>query len=135
VAGWKRLRLDAERRAPLCSIRAAFQSVRWKDSKSASLFRDVSARDHLRLAGEVVGKRDKVSRRRKPLEAAGIATQALTNVDLRDAALCALTAHALLRGCVRNYGCERDGLIVVPLGVSATSSGRRAATARVKHLR
>jgi hypothetical protein len=73
------------------------------------------------LAGEVVGRREKVSRRRKLLEAAGIAMQTLNNVDLRDAALCALTAHALLRGCVRNYGCVRDGLIVVPLGASATS--------------
>jgi hypothetical protein len=43
-------------------------------------------------------------------------------VDLRDAGLCALTAHALLRGCVRNYGCMRDGFIVVPLGASAKSA-------------
>lgn len=66
------------------------------------------------LAREIVRNRDKMHRRRELLEAAGIATQRLANVDLRDAALCALTAHALLRGQFCKYGHERDGFIVVP---------------------
>ncbi|WP_153067043.1 DUF429 domain-containing protein [Steroidobacter cummioxidans] len=66
------------------------------------------------LAGGTIGRKDKVRRRRELLEEAGIDTRPLTNVDLRDAALCALTAHALLLGRVRTYGDAADGIIVVP---------------------
>lgn len=65
------------------------------------------------LSGEVVRKKDR-TRRRDILEAAGIATAQLTNADLRDAALCALAAHALLRCEFVQYGDKDDGLIVVP---------------------
>lgn len=66
------------------------------------------------LMGEIVCKREKVRRRRELLEAAGIGTEQLTNVDLRDAALCALAADRLLRRQFGTYGREADGFIVVP---------------------
>lgn len=53
-------------------------------------------------------------RRRDFLEAAGITTAQLTNADLRDAALCALSAHAMLRCKFVVYGHVDDGLIIVP---------------------
>lgn len=66
------------------------------------------------LAGNIVSKREKVRRRRELLEAIGIETELLTNVDLRDAALCALAADRLLRRQFDTYGRKDDGYIVVP---------------------
>jgi predicted RNase H-like nuclease len=66
------------------------------------------------LTGEIPPKHEKVHRRREILEAAGVATARLSNVDLRDAALCALTAHALLSRRFVMYGHEDDGFIIVP---------------------
>lgn len=66
------------------------------------------------LAGGAIAKEDKLRRRRQLLEEAGIDLAPLTNVDLRDAALCALAAYAVLRGRYRFYGEPADGLIVVP---------------------
>ena len=66
------------------------------------------------LAAESIPRRQRVQRRRAILEAAGIDTSQLTNVDLRDAALCAFTADALLRKRIHTRGCVDDGFIVVP---------------------
>jgi predicted nuclease with RNAse H fold len=70
------------------------------------------------LSGGIVPKSEKMHRRRQLLEQAGIATRLLTNVDLRDAALCALTADRLTSNRVRTYGALPDGIIVVPMGSS-----------------
>ncbi len=45
---------------------------------------------------------------------AGIDISALTNMDLVDAALCALTAQHLVAGSIKTYGDITDGFIVVP---------------------
>lgn len=66
------------------------------------------------LSGEIVLKSEKGRRRRELLETAGISTKLLTNVDLRDAAMCALTADRLMSDRFRTYGTPRDGIIVVP---------------------
>jgi hypothetical protein len=52
--------------------------------------------------------------RRELLRAVGIDIAGLGNLDLIDAALCAYTADALLRGAFRHYGDSVEGLIVVP---------------------
>jgi predicted nuclease with RNAse H fold len=65
------------------------------------------------LSGGTVQKKDG-KRRRDLLETAGITTAQLTNADLRDAALCALSALALLQRKFVVYGHKDDGLIVVP---------------------
>jgi predicted nuclease with RNAse H fold len=65
------------------------------------------------LSGGPVAKKDG-TRRQDLLEAAGITTAQLTNADLRDAALCALSAHSLLQRKFVVYGDKDDGLIVVP---------------------
>mgnify|MGYP000496772468 CR=1 FL=1 len=59
----------------------------------------------------------KQSQRRGLLEKAGIDLAKLTNIDLVDAALCALTAHRFASGdaCV-SYGEPSTGLIIVPDG-------------------
>ena len=64
------------------------------------------------------GKADasrKRSQRRALLEEAGIDLTELTNIDLVDAALCALTAHCVASGgrC-EPYGQRDTGLIIVP---------------------
>jgi predicted nuclease with RNAse H fold len=53
--------------------------------------------------------------RQELLEQAGLDLTPLTNIDLIDAALCALTAHVVAIGgeCV-SYGEPESGLIVVP---------------------
>jgi predicted RNase H-like nuclease len=49
------------------------------------------------------------------LEEAGIDLSSLTNIDLIDAALCALTAyHAAMGGECVSYGEPNTGLIIVP---------------------
>jgi len=59
--------------------------------------------------------RDKRAVRRGLLARAGIATSTLTNIDLVDAALCALAAHLIAMGRPgRSYGEAESGLIVVP---------------------
>ncbi len=52
--------------------------------------------------------------RRALLGNAGIANARLTNIDLVDAALCALTAHHFLVGPIKTYGDRETGFIVVP---------------------
>jgi len=69
------------------------------------------------LAGKIVSAREKRTIRRKLLRNAGIDTSDLTNIDIVDAALCALTAHYFLNGNVKTYGDDVEGFIVVPLSM------------------
>lgn len=53
--------------------------------------------------------------RSRLLREAGVSTDALTNMDWIDAALCALAAHHLVMGIVKPYGDVAEGFIVVPI--------------------
>ena len=66
------------------------------------------------LAGEIVSAKRKSVVRRDLLHQVGIDTEALTNIDTIDAALCALTAHYFLLGNIKTYGDATEGFIVVP---------------------
>ena len=67
------------------------------------------------LSKGLVSAKNKRTLRRALLEQAGIDTANLTNIDLVDAALCALTAHYLASGRPCNgYGEPSTGLIIVP---------------------
>jgi predicted nuclease with RNAse H fold len=66
------------------------------------------------LAGRHVPARDKRARRRALLEDAGIDTRLLTNIDLVDAALCALAAQCFATARFSAYGDAADGFIVIP---------------------
>lgn len=66
------------------------------------------------LAGKIVSAKHKRSDRRKLLRQAGMDTEALTNIDTLDAALCALTAHHLVARTFQKYGDAVEGFIVVP---------------------
>ena len=67
------------------------------------------------LRGGNADARQKRKQRRELLAQAGIDLAKLTNIDLVDAALCALTAHRAAKGaaCV-SYGDPDTGLIIVP---------------------
>ena len=67
------------------------------------------------LRGGNADARKKHRQRRQLLAAAGLDCSRLTNIDLVDAALCALTAYhaATGRGCI-SYGEQNSGLIIVP---------------------
>jgi predicted nuclease with RNAse H fold len=66
------------------------------------------------LAGEIVSAKQKKTIRRDLLRKAGIDTSEFTNIDMVDAALCALTAYYLLSGTFKTYGDPTDGFIIVP---------------------
>lgn len=66
------------------------------------------------LAAKRVPARDKRARRRALLEEAGIDTRRLTNIDLVDAALCALAAQHFATARFDAFGTAGDALIVVP---------------------
>jgi predicted nuclease with RNAse H fold len=66
------------------------------------------------LAGQVVPAKPKATRRRKALQDIGIDTTLLTNIDLVDAALCAVAARAFALGSTTLYGDAAEGVIVVP---------------------
>jgi predicted nuclease with RNAse H fold len=66
------------------------------------------------LAGTIVSAKHKCSDRRRLLRQAGLAIDSLTNIDMVDAALCALTAQHLLNGTFKTYGAAAEGFIVVP---------------------
>ena len=66
------------------------------------------------LAGAPVSAKRKATLRRELLRNAGIDTTRLANIDIVDAALCALTAHQLMAGSIKTYGDAESGLIVVP---------------------
>lgn len=66
------------------------------------------------LSGRAVASR-KREQRRELLERSGVDAGRLTNIDLVDAALCALVAHlAVSRAACAGYGEPDTGLIVVP---------------------
>lgn len=73
--------------------------------------------------GQAVASR-KREQRRELLKHAGIDTSRLTNIDLLDAALCALVAYRIATGaaCV-SYGEPDTGLIIVPTFDSAVGEG------------
>lgn len=66
------------------------------------------------LAGKILPAKQKRADRPRLLRAAGLSIDSLTNIDLVDAALCALTAHYLLAGTFKIYGEAAEGVIVVP---------------------
>ena len=66
------------------------------------------------LAGTIVSAKHKRSVRRRLLCEAGLSIGILTNIDLVDAALCALTAQHLLNRTFKTYGDAAEGFIVVP---------------------
>ena len=66
------------------------------------------------LAGRILSAKQKRTDRRRLLDGAGLSIDALTNIDLVDAALCALTAHHLLVGTFKTFGDAAEGFIVVP---------------------
>jgi predicted nuclease with RNAse H fold len=66
------------------------------------------------LAGKILPAKQKRTDRPRLLREMGLSIDALTNIDLVDAALCALTAHYLLAGMFKVYGDAAEGFIVVP---------------------
>ena len=66
------------------------------------------------LAGTIVSAKQKRIVRRELLREAQIDVTPLTNIDMVDAALCALAADRLLTGDFKTYGDAKDGFIVVP---------------------
>jgi predicted nuclease with RNAse H fold len=66
------------------------------------------------LAGRIVSAKHKCSDRRRLLREAGLSIDSLVNIDMVDAALCALTAQHLLNGTFKTYGDAAEGFIVVP---------------------
>lgn len=66
------------------------------------------------LQGEIVSAKRKRPVRRRLLRENAVDTEALTNIDWIDAALCALAAHHLLMGSAKTYGGVEEGFIVVP---------------------
>jgi predicted nuclease with RNAse H fold len=66
------------------------------------------------LAGTIVSAKHKSKVRRRLLREAGLSVDSLTNIDMVDAALCALAAHHLMAGTIKTYGDAEEGLIVVP---------------------
>lgn len=70
------------------------------------------------LAGKIVSAKNKATTRRALLQQSGLSIEALTNIDMVDAALCALTAHHLARGSFRTYGEVGSGFIVVPVATN-----------------
>lgn len=71
------------------------------------------------LAGTMVSAKKKCTNRREVLLRAGLDIGALKNIDLVDAALCALAAQHLALGTFKVYGEPVGGLIVVPRGTLA----------------
>ena len=83
------------------------------------------------LRGGNADASQKRKQRRALLEQAGIDLTRLTNIDLVDAALCALTAyHAATGRACMSFGEQNTGLIIVP---SPTYERRRNPTSR-RHL-
>lgn len=67
------------------------------------------------LRGGEAQARQKRRQRRELLRKAGIDLEQLSNIDLVDAALCALTAHRAASGAnCKTYGDPFEGIIVVP---------------------
>jgi predicted nuclease with RNAse H fold len=66
------------------------------------------------LAGKNLSARQKRADHSRLLREAGVGTDALTNMDWIDAAICALAAHHLRAGTCKAYGEPAEGFIVVP---------------------
>ena len=66
------------------------------------------------LADTIVSAKHKRIVRRNLLNRARVDISKLTNIDMLDAALCALAAHHLALGTFKKYGEAESGLIVVP---------------------
>ena len=66
------------------------------------------------LARKILPARQKRTDRPRLLREAGLSIDSLTNIDMVDAALCALTAQHLLNGTFKTYGDAAEGFIVVP---------------------
>ena len=66
------------------------------------------------LAGKILSAGQKRADRSRLLREAGVSTEALTNIDWIDAALCTLAAHHLVMGTFKTYGDVAEGFIVVP---------------------
>lgn len=66
------------------------------------------------LRGEIVPAHPKTNVRREVLRKHGLDISSLPNIDLVDAALCAVAAEAFTRGEVTLYGDAEEGYVVVP---------------------
>jgi predicted nuclease with RNAse H fold len=66
------------------------------------------------LAGKILPAKQKRADRPRLLREAGLSIDSLTNMDLVDAALCALTANHLLAGTFKTYGDFAEGFIILP---------------------
>ncbi|WP_455378430.1 DUF429 domain-containing protein [Petrachloros mirabilis] len=66
------------------------------------------------LAGRILPAKNKRADRPRLLRKTRLALDSFTNIDLIDAALCALTARYLLAGSITMYGDAEEGFIVVP---------------------
>lgn len=74
------------------------------------------------LAGKVVSAKQKRTIRRELLRQTGLDTSRFTNIDLIDAALCAVTAHRFVLGAIEWVGDAESGVIAVP---SADGTGSK----------
>lgn len=68
------------------------------------------------LSGRIVPAHPKTRVRREVLSTLGLDITLLTNIDLVDAALCAVTAEAFRRNQITCYGEPKEGYVVVPKG-------------------
>jgi predicted nuclease with RNAse H fold len=66
------------------------------------------------LARKTLSAEQKRADRSRLLQEAGVKLEARANIDLIDAAICALAAHHLLTGTFKTYGDAVEGFIVVP---------------------
>jgi len=66
------------------------------------------------MAGKVIPAKHKSRVRRETLHKAGYDTNSLSNVDLLDAALCAVAAYQFSKGNYNVFGDSTEGFIVVP---------------------
>lgn len=66
------------------------------------------------LLGQVVSARQKREMRLRVLRKQGIDVGELTNIDLIDAAICALTARFVSLGAMEQFGDDAGGYIVLP---------------------
>jgi predicted nuclease with RNAse H fold len=66
------------------------------------------------LSGSIVPAHPKKSVRCDVLRSRDLDISSLTNIDLVDAALCAVAADAFRRGEVKLYGDAKEGFVVVP---------------------
>jgi predicted nuclease with RNAse H fold len=66
------------------------------------------------LARKILPAKQKRTDRPRLLCEAGFSVASLTNIDMVDAALCALTAHHLSAGMFKTYGDAEEGIIIVP---------------------